>query len=569
MKQNTFIYIGIITLLIGVVLFVNPTGLNLGCVGCTSGFTVESITSTQIISNNEQLANTNFIVKVSVDGSNEQIVGLLDEGEFAKWKSNIGNIRVTYPLQISIGSVKETLNYAVQNQGQMNMYTVTTATKVNWWDASPSCGTSSGIVACYKAGDTTYTVWKQPIGSQGTLSLTSFPWEADMTVSINGVPTTQKIGSNFQSVNFMQNGELIATAKDVGSYITRDVAPDGRGFHAQHTAGNAKWQISEEYFYTNYVATQTIAETNIGVLISKLNSNTCTRTASNNYKGCDVEIQNIISIVSTQKQQYDTMMARDVKIDSASVTHSVTGDIITEIANRKYGIPNLVLHVKASKLGVLILTGKPEIIPPIDAPSFSSGDNVGIARINVKNIGDASGTFIATLENSGIFYQDSSTLSSRITLAPGTSGTIGLNIGHGTASSGLQNALIKVCDVNAPSNCDTEPLTITMTAPKKYTPNQYITEGDVVWLTSADGMSRTVYLDCTGKGLLYENGAYICQYKPTPIPTLDATPNPDETPGSGLPGDYNEIKWYETLQAQLLALTLIVLAIAIYLRRKP
>lgn len=543
------------------------------------GFTIDSITTTQFISNEQNLASANFRVAISADGGGESLVGTIDPSEFEKW--NLGNIKATYPLRIDLGTIKEKLQYSINNEGAVYRYSQRYINRTSYWTGA-ECGTKEDYeVYCYVwdnvngligfGHDRVIKVYKTPAGSYGRLNLDAIAWQAQMTLSLGGrllgtKEVTQTIGSAESSADFYDGSDWFATAKWTGNKNTGIQPPNVGGFKASYLYANNKWQVSDYKYYQDYSDSLQSTKNRLDGLVSTFDTK-CSERYEYLYF-CGDESSALTTAIATQNQGLYDFTKQNRQIDYTAAT-AVSGNensgIITETVARKYTVPTAVITLKADKLGILISTGKPEIIPPIESKSFSSGDSNGLVVGTIKNAGTARGTFSATFtESSGTFYPIDNEIVARISLNQGETGKISIRVGHGAGTQATSKpATFKVVEVNSPSkNYDTKDFTISMTEPKKCVPNSQRADGETVWTCKADGSGEEIALDCTGKGLDYANGKYSCKTgeKETPTPTVTGNASKGAKTAS--------VKWYETGRAQLLGLLVFALIIVAWKRFK-
>ena len=104
----------IISLIIQLQLQLQPVSAN-----DATGFTIMSIDSVPIISNNNDLNDANFTLTLIANGGGQSVVGNFGNDTFNKI---LTNLIVKYPLKIEIGNIKEYVTYPILNQGQLYKY---------------------------------------------------------------------------------------------------------------------------------------------------------------------------------------------------------------------------------------------------------------------------------------------------------------------------------------------------------------------------------------------------------------------------------------------------------------
>lgn len=514
------------------------------------GFTINSISATQVISNDADLNTANFIVTATANGGGQSIVGTFTQADF---KSFTG-YDVTYPLQINIANVAETFTYPIRNDGTP-IYKLR-AVKVN--RASYLQGAScqgSDAWQCFDLYDTpdqmglgndaVIKIYRDEVGGTGSFDNPSIKWSGDIAMTIAGSVISQKIDSaTSQSVEFYKDGQWFGTAKWTGSLISGNPYPNQNLFKAVYSKTRGSWAVTSRNYYDNWNSlTFSPVKTQTGCTLG-----TC-------YKETDIS-----GVVDAYNSKVNTLLAQNDKISYTGVTgtsfqQTITGGEqngnVISTGQFAIGYPVFTFIVKAKALGVLIPVGKPEIIS-INAPTFSSGDSSGTATVTFKNIGTAKASFTASLNVNSPFYQQGT--ATAISVAPGQQGTLTLMIGHGTAGTGTVSGTIRVYDVNKPSNYDEETFTTTMTAPKACIPGSFDVRGSLVYQCKADGTGYDMFLTCKdGTAPSYSSGTYIC--KSGAIPTATAT----TTTTGGINGEF-EITYRNWTQSPLIMILLMLCA---------
>jgi hypothetical protein len=545
MKDNQ-IYIGIVALMVIALAFSygSPSNLTTGqSITPDSAFTIRSITPSKIISNDADLASANFQINAVINNGGQSIVGTIGTDTFKKESG----FTSTYPLTISMSAIKETLTYNIGNEGQLFKWDIKTSDVFSWSvDEKKYCLAGyqcvlKTIPGAWYAGNTYQVISVKPIpmGNFGYFSKPNINWAGKITMSINGRSITKDIGSIDTAIDFSDDRGWFGNAKWIGSLITGTATPQETAFKAIHLTDAPSWKVAQAVTYNTYVTSLSYSKTEV----NRLSSLTTYTTSMSD---------DLLTAVNNHNAKYDQLINEDLTITYVSGTEEAlkrepsASNVIIESTNRRIANPELVLTVKASELGILIPVGKPQIIPPIDSPSFASGSNNGYAIANFKNIGAATGTFAATVtDTSGIYTQTST--SPQVSVSPGSTGTIRVEISHGSSAEKIsKTATMKVFEYNKPSNYDEESFVISMTIPKTCTPNAKRVDGKIVWVCSTDGMTESIFLDCTSTGLDYKDGKYSCIVNSGGTPAGTPSPSPSPAPtGTGTSGNTTVSKWYE------------------------
>jgi len=170
--------------------------------------------------------------------------------------------------------------------------------------------------------------------------------------------------------------------------------------------------------------------------------------------------------------------------------------------------PEIRFLVNAESVGLKIPVGKPDILS-VTCPEFASG-GMGYAEIEVKNIGDDTGTFYPEFVENYPFSQKYA--GEKITLNVGETGTLYVYLTSQTATEISKSCKIRVYDYHNSNNYDEYAFTVDMTAPKYCTAGEYLKQGNILLVCNAQGTGYDEALKCTdGKYLVYENNEWSCK----------------------------------------------------------
>jgi len=585
-NSTTGLIILVVIAVIGSILIgtgiVDISSLKLGEITGSSGFTVNSISSTTIISNDADLANANFLISITANGGGQSVVGTIGKTEFKKW---LPSLDVQYPLQISMGGITETLKYNIRNDGTpIIRYAYTKVMRQDAWTGASCIGSHAYCIVVKDikdyfglGNDMVIVIDEVPVGVYGSFGNPTYAWSGKMTVTINNIPITQTIGSaeSAGSLDFKNSaGEQIVHAAWTGNLLTGQAVPNQNNFIPTYSYATPKWKVADKQYLTPYIAKRTEVIAQLAVVQTKIDN--CYKYPTTEDPYCAKPRDDLLSAINVFNSNEDILTSQDVVITDVSSTgggeiiKTINGGLndgtVVETTDRRIASPMLQLIVKADKLGVLIPVGKPEIVS-IVSNTFSSGDSNGVAIVTVKNIGSGTGTFAATFTDStGIFTSISNVESGKVTLAPGETGTIAVYIGHGAVAISKTNmATMKVYDYNKPSNYATKTFSISMTSPKACTPGTARVDGKIVYTCNADGTGESITIDCTGKALDYNSGKYSCITSATETTGKDIT-------GGGLQSsgtiEATKLNWYDTIPAKILAGLIIVLVLLLVWRKQ-
>ncbi len=506
------------------------------------GWFVNAITQTNIISNDPDLGAAKFIIDVTVGGG-QNVVGTLDQADF---KTKLPEITVKNPLKIQMGDIKEYITYPIRNEGQLFRYTFVYKDPVDIWGAK--CDPAPKM--CFPINtdrigfgfDRVLIVDKTYGGSYGKLDSAQVGWKGNIIMSINNIPLKAgEIGSAEAtgSIDFTTAaGEWVGRAAWTGSLVTGAAPPAPNLYYATYTQYYNVWHIAQGALFEGtdgYFLKYTLAEAGLREESKKV-QDSLQYDPDKVYTPCkDTSCSYVVNLVLASNDRLDDFVDNNSKISYGALTASTAQSIQNPVAatetvpiNQNMGnvvteLPVTITHqnfqiiVKAASLSVEINVGKPEIVN-LEVPKFASGDETGVARVTIKNVGTASGRFAATfVDASGTFAPSSNVLSSAITLDAGETGTVNVYIDHGTSAIPQNKwATMRVYDVNKPSNYAERGFQISMTSPKQCQPGASRTDKGIVYLCRDDGMGESIVLTCL-EGILRldpvftETGGYACE----------------------------------------------------------
>ena len=545
------------------------------CLTCGGeGFTINSISATQIISNNADLASANMIVSLAANGGGQSLVGTIDGRDLAsKFTSNPIMLALQYPLKVDMSAIDEKMIFNIENQGMLiQSYSLKEYPQPNWWTAADCNKNEPGFQMCFYDNSfilfpRAFALIKTPVTNLGLISNPNIVWSGKITMTMSGIPYTKTIGSGVDgtsgSVEFNDiTGNWIGRAQWTSSGVTGQATPNQNNYRAIYSYG--RWNIVDWATYDAYDKTLTL-DRFLAIKTSISGNRYCTDTTCSNVRvAMQPNLDATKKLMDTNVPLSYTSLTGRAMTYTASGTQT-TGQIIA--TGDRITVPTIILTLKATALGIYIPVGKPQIIKPIPAITFNSGDANAELRIGVKNIGEAKGTFVATLTDpSGTFTSLTSTAVGQISLNPAETGTIVLKIGHGTSGTADKTVTVTVYDINFANIKDTADVKITMTGPKKCAPG--VTRIDdnlkIVWKCNPDGMGETRILDCQIGGVIKVGNEYKC-----------STSGEGGTNGTGGGStddskvlNAEKLNWYDTTSAKVLVGLIVLLVILLVWRKQ-
>jgi len=496
-----------------------------------SGFTVLSITPSTPVSNNEDLKNANFTV-VLIGGGGGSIVGDYGSETFSKF---LTNMFVEYPLRIELDNAQETLDRQIFSDGRLYKH------EYHYIDASDpinvaKCDGSDFCLPMHTDArmsvfnpDKILAVNRVQVGTYGSFGKANINQNVDMTVTINGVPHTENLGSgdiSKGSINFYDTSEeWFAVAKFIGYIPTGQSPPEQTRYIATYKPENKQWQIAPKYYYDLYKESlikidskfNNWKDSNYQKLSddNKFKIYVCEDNLCANVVNCITEHNTILKTLtdSNVKIGYESILSTSTSITTDTKNNKITGNVKDTI-DLKIGNVLIVMNIKASKLKPYIPVGIPKIESIISNP-FNSGSGNNSVYITVTNVGKSKGTFSAYLkEESGTFTSLSNVESAKTTLEPKQTGTITMYIGHGANLEEIQKTgTIIVYDVNFPgeNNTVSKDFTIKMESPLVCKPNEYRLFNDKVYKCNKEGTDEVLTLECEHGLLRQIDGKYSCE----------------------------------------------------------
>jgi len=444
--------LGIVVLIIAGLIFFAPKQegrLIIPLTAFVGGMTVNSVSSTNIISNDADIDKTNFIVTATVTGSHEELVGtLIDDSQFEN--IGFGSYDVQYPLEISVKSYDENARYRIKNDAQP--FWIYTDSLLSYTLIAPSCpsgtdifydestGIASGVRHCWK---------KTQRGSFGHLEAPDIKYNAQIQMKVGSDTVFGNISNQQSSVDFFSAGKFVANAQTNGLLLTGDSGPTESAYWSLYSEEQKRWntilRFDKDTYDNDLITTENkISECNkYPYSINPSLRRNCIEPKLLDFASKtsilsrrDVPIQD----KDSQKTLFSTYDKRDQK-DGASLLINL---------DRKLANPQITFKIIASWLGVRVSVGKPEIVSVLCPSTVESGNRADIS-VTVKNSGSAQATFEASVTGGKVLTQSFSGI--RESFGAGETKTMKISIDSGlSTTSGTDELKIKISDVSKPSN---------------------------------------------------------------------------------------------------------------------
>ncbi len=523
MKDNkTLIAIIIFIILVSSLSIISPDTFK-GLIGASlisPGFEVNSISATEYITPQTNLAGVWFLINTVFNSGGQSIVATITPDE-TKLKSSY---KTKYPLTITVSPVKETVNIPIVNDGDVlgGIYEYRLS-YIDGWITRPSYSACPYGANYYINGGFSnigyslktrlWCVQKILIGTKGHLESPQKKWSADITLTTHGETATQRvtrISSEDPSVILSDK----ASATWVGSLVTGDEPPIVSNYVATFVNGQY-WKIgyfeSWDKVKTNYQITDAFFS-QAQASGTVYDSPPCTVLSPCDSTGFPKSQPTLDNYISNAKSTTITLIDQNVAITS----NSVVQNIYDKNAGKVVFTPNVRMtnqmvnfKVRADWVGVYFETGIPKI-ETISSNKFGSGET-GSIILTVKNIGDGQGSFVPTLKNCPTFTQKYTSETSKKTVSVGSTETFVIDLSYNTINKNIgETCTVRVSDYNYPANYDEKSVYVEMTSSKFCTPNQYSYDGNIIYKCNSDGTARDIVKTCQYGVIPDGKGGWTC-----------------------------------------------------------
>ena len=454
-----------------------------------TGFTVTSVTtSPSYITNSMDLKTVNFLITTVFNAGGQSIVGTLTPSEM-KYESGY---ETEWPLTIEASAVNEILDYPIINQPNLkiNKYRLVIL-NTPLWNQHPACPDGPAKWEKYYVDSwinlQKYCIYEDDVGTMGYLNNPTVGFNSKITLTADGKSIAKDISNIQQSVSFYDGSTLRATAQWTGSLVTGNPYPSQDLYVGTYLTGGNGWHIADKNKEVQY---NSIRSTTRAIFDSiDAGTNICP-----NRDTCSANIDSYVNNLNIATNSLTTGAEPGIGdaqqiIDSSSLSDSdlrITMD-------RRFANPQVVFKVNADWIGIKFGVGQPRIIS-VNCPTFASGDDEGVCNVEFKNIGTATGTFVASFTSTSSFNQQYSF--TPVTLGVGESITSQLFISHGVEDVLTATGTVKVYDLNDPSMFDTKTVTVTMTEPKTCQPGAERVVGQSIFKCNDEGTGEYLLLTC-------------------------------------------------------------------------
>jgi len=483
--------------IIAIVIFISNT------LAQTQGFTVSSVSLTNILHPGESETQTQWLIQLSLNGGGQSLVGILDNSTI-----NYQGYTSVYPLQISGITDPETAFYIVDNLSPEPIYRYRTEVKtgsvtdyviyisaitssacpsntLSEWDISLTSGWlglgSSVTVA-------RICIISEQVGFKANVPATpNIQFSTHLTLNANQKTETLDLSYNQQSATSTTGN---VQANWIGSLVTGNAAPDGSQYVAVGDTSKSNWLVKSKTDYLTWSSEYQNTKTFFSVVqtFSQEPPSECSSIQKpsltyrnfakyiSDYSTC---LNNVVQNKYSVANQYaNNLLTSGVNIGgNPTQLTTLSGQPAFKTALTNYFVTNpvVVLRLSGSFIGVVIPLGKPQIVSTA-SDCFKSGES-GKILIKVKNIGKSQGSFYASLKNCpGIDIKTQPTYSVGI----GQTSDIEVQIFSTGANQNInQSCQIEITDYNG-GGVDSTSVGVCMQKATQCQPNSGVVQGNSI-----------------------------------------------------------------------------------------
>lgn len=461
-----------------------------------SDFTVTSISTSQIISNDQDVEGAWFLIN-TVLGGGQHITGEIDPAEFKRQSGY--ETQKTFTLKADV--LGETLDYTIRNDAR-GIYSYVATHR----DTCPA-GTTYKILLhdtswLFPMPDSYVCVTKVRNAVKGSFNNPSVGFDADLTLLVGSDVIKKSISNHDSSVSFMKSGETLATGQWQGSLVSGDPVPNQDlyvpYFYAEYFGSPDTWRVAKASNYDEWMASETVTDSQLQQYQQHPHDLSC----DNQQHGLEI----VNNLINEPNWRADKILNSDYKIsdtfEKVNPTSANSGAIRVYL-NRRINNPQILFKVRAKWVQVVIPVSK-AIITDASCSEFTSGQQ-GIIKATIKNVGNSPMT--ASTSFSGCSPFEMAYSAPTTPLDAGQTKTVLLHISHGSSNQDLiKTCTVRVQDYNQPANYDTEPVTVRMSTAYTCIPNEYtIKGGTCIWRCNSAG-TADVEVVCCPNGVGFEEG---------------------------------------------------------------
>jgi|GEM_PF-6515983 hypothetical protein len=491
-KKNRNIIAGVILVVAILIILVSFGAFKLPFSVINSGFSTLSLSSINVNSNDPVLGGQTWFLTVSQNGASQS--AYVDNSAVLKDDTTGAT---SNPMTISLTLNKNYASYNIFNQGvpiRHLEYTTTSYTAINLLTGTSGCNTA--VWNNYQIfQQVSYCFNYVTDGYYGTIGQANQVFQSTVNVQGSGGSDSCTISNTGANTCYSQAGNLYASW--VGSLVSGASAPDpsSQGIVAVYNTATGGWKTANQNSY------QTYSQQNINSCITSGGTN-----CFNQYNNYESAFMNGYSFTSTGGNVAYTQGTQN------------SGQVILNLP-QQFNFPVITMGIKASMVGINILSGKPKILSA--TPQVFQTGQTGTIQATVENVGTATGSFNvgATCTNGFSQTGNSLTISS---LAPNSQNTVYIPITANVVSGTNEGTCtVTATDISNSLNSDTKTVSVSANAIIICTNGQISTNGNLiqqctnnVWVTikSCNPANETAQLTGSGASCVPKNSPGTCGF---------------------------------------------------------
>lgn len=469
------------------------------------GFSVVSITAPNIVSENQNLRDFDWIVIANVGTARERIIGRVTPDQFMDRSGTSSE----YTFELDAQSFDEQIEYSVINQDEnIPAYEYVAIKSTGIFKNLEPC--PSGTVNQYieengiGTPNVRHCLISSKYGTKGILSEPRLEFSAEMKFSIpeRGIESTEVISSDDPSARFEYNGQRLADVSWEGSLVRGEGLPDFDEYVTVLTVKNNRWHLILDDAWTNYLISKRDWQ-NIW-LQGEFEQLSDDRGSSDDL--IDALENRLFSYQADRRRYIDT----EIYLPSTSWLERQDEDDakLTFSSDVTFRVPELKFLIRADWLGVKILSGQPSIRSASCSVAESGGINV--ITFDVRNVGDEDANFIFRKEGCPSF----SASSNQISIDVGETQTGNLILTSGLENQDIEEQCILIVEDSADdTRSDSKTVTCEVRQALTCTPNQQYRVGLCVYECNSEGTGSTTEdpLFCCSSTPVYDS--VVLEYK--------------------------------------------------------
>jgi hypothetical protein len=483
----------------------------------TSGVSLLSVSAPNVVSDDADLRNFNWLVLTRLGGG-DRISFMLSPADFER-STGVSSDR---SFTATANSISETVEYNINLQPDFTIFRYGVTPIISLSEPCPS-GTFLDLRWKPILGSGShFCVVEIYDGQYGTLSQPTIKFEAELSVSNGQMVIKEMISSDVTSVSFRRDGQTFATASWQGSLVTGNPPPDVPGIAVVTTHSNDEWRFVTTTGFAQYRSAQNSFLDDIDSLAKR--SITTSGGLSSMRDDMIKELDQLEATRSATIRNYQSISSSFNLVNK----NSLSGAKLVFNPEVRLTNPVVTWWIRADWLGVERLVTKPVILR-VDGAEFGNSEQ-GEIRVTVRNDGKASGVVNAYLSKCTQFKQTYTAL--EYSLGAGATRVLPVYVDAGSVNRNLEESCtVCVRDVNNPSVEVCSLASVRFFAARVCTPGQYSVDSvsNSIMLCTSDGLGLVKVADCGLQGRSFsaeytgvgEFGGYECVDRTKSVVVVD------------------------------------------------